>query len=163
MSEFNVDDTVRELTSGQVPAWIVEHLRAYRESGGREGHLFDARFAGGGAAVPTLLLTTRGRRTGRQHTMPLIYGAVDGAYVIIGSKGGAPTQPAWYHNLVAEPRVELQIGTEIFPAQARVAAGEERARLWQHMVALYPPFAEYQGKTTREIPVVVLERAGPSL
>ena len=76
----------------------------------------------------------------------------------MGSKVGAPTQPAWYHNLCAEPRVELQVGTEIFAAMARTAEGAERARLWQHMVTVYPPFADYQAKTGREIPVVVLER-----
>lgn len=158
MSELDINETLRDLESGRLPDWISEHLKVYRESGGREGHMFDARFAGGGAAVPTLLLTTRGRRSGKLHTMPLIYDAVDQAYVIIGSKGGAPTQPAWYHNLCAEPRVELQVGPEIFPATARTAEGAERARLWQHMVTVYPPFADYQAKTGREIPVVVLER-----
>ncbi|MBK6659940.1 MAG: nitroreductase family deazaflavin-dependent oxidoreductase [Proteobacteria bacterium] len=158
MSELDINETLRDLESGRLPDWISEHLKVYRESGGREGHMFDARFAGGGAAVPTLLLTTRGRRSGELHTMPLIYDAVDRAYVIIGSKGGAPTQPAWYHNLCAEPRVELQVGTEIFAAMARTAEGAERARLWQHMVTVYPPFADYQAKTGREIPVVVLER-----
>ena len=159
MSEFDINETLRELGTGKVPDWITDHLRLYRESGGREGHLFDASFAGGGKAIPTLLLTTTGRRSGARHTMPLIYGAVDDAYVIIGSKGGAPTQPAWYHNLRAEPQVELQVGGEVFAALARVAQGAQRQKLWQHMAALYPPFLEYQNKTAREIPVVVLERA----
>ncbi len=158
MSEFDVNETVRELESGKLPDWIAEHLRIYRESGGRDGHLFDASFAGGGKAVPTLLLTTTGRRSGARHTMPLIYGTVDNSYVIIGSKGGAETQPSWYHNLLATPQVELQVAVEIFPARARVAQGAERERLWAHMASLYPPFLEYQRKTTREIPVVVLER-----
>jgi deazaflavin-dependent oxidoreductase (nitroreductase family) len=158
MSEFDLNETLNDLKTGKLPDWINDHLRAYRESGGRDGHLFDARFAGGGAAVPTLLLTTVGRRSGKPHTMPLIYGEFDGRYVIIGSKGGAPTQPAWYHNLCAEPRVELQVGPEIFAATARTASGAERAELWQHMAALYPPFLDYQTKTTREIPVVVLKR-----
>ena len=159
MSTFNIEQTLSDLKVGKVPHWVVEHVQLYRASGGREGHLFDARFAGGGEAVPTLLLTTTGRRSGARHTMPLIYGTVDKVYVIIGSKGGAPTQPAWYHNLVAEPRVELQVGTEVFAARARTAQGSERQRLWQHMAVVYPPFLEYQRKTTREIPVVVLERA----
>ena len=159
MSEFDINETLRELGTGKVPDWITDHLRLYRESGGREGHLFDASFAGGGKAIPTLLLTTTGRRSGARHTMPLIYGEVDDAYVIIGSKGGAPTQPAWYHNLRAEPQVELQVGAEVFAALARVAQGAQRQKLWQHMAALYPPFLEYQNKTAREIPVVVLERA----
>ena len=158
MNEFDINETLRELETGKVPDWITDHLRIYRESGGREGHLFDASFAGGGKAIPTLLLTTTGRRSGARHTMPLIYGEVDGVYVIIGSKGGAPTQPAWYHNLRAEPQVELQVGPEVFAAYARVAQGTERTTLWQHMATLYPPFLEYQSKTTRAIPVVVLER-----
>ncbi len=158
MSELDINETLRDLATGRVPDWIAEHLRVYRESGGREGHLFDARFAGGGAAVPTLLLTTRGRRSGQLLTMPLIYGEVGDWYVIIGSKGGAPSQPGWYHNLVAEPRVEVQVGTEIFAATARTAHGAERLRLWQHMATQYPPFLDYQAKTSREIPVVVLER-----
>ncbi len=158
MSELDINETLRDLATGKLPDWIADHLRVYRESGGREGHLFDASFAGGGSAVPTLLLTTLGRRSGVRHTMPLIYGAVDGAYVIIGSKGGAPTQPAWYHNLCAEPRVELQVGPEIFAAVVRVASGSERDKLWRHMATVYPPFIDYQAKTTREIPVVVVER-----
>jgi deazaflavin-dependent oxidoreductase (nitroreductase family) len=158
MSERDINETLRDLATGRVPDWIADHLRVYRESGGREGHLFDARFAGGGQAVPTLLLTTIGRRSRKPHTMPLIYGTVDGAYVIIGSKGGAPTQPAWYHNLCAEPRVELQVGAEFFAATARTATGLEREPLWRHMAAVYPPFLDYQAKTTREIPVVVMTR-----
>lgn len=158
MSKADINENLRELAAGKLPDWIADHLKVYRESGGREGHLFDARFAGGGAAVPTLLLTTTGRRSGARHTMPLIYGEFDGRYVIIGSKGGAPTQPAWYHNLCTTPRVELQVGPEIFAADARTAAGAERADLWRRMVEVYPPFADYQTKTTREIPVVVMER-----
>jgi deazaflavin-dependent oxidoreductase (nitroreductase family) len=158
MSELDINETLRDLATGRVPDWITEHLHVYRESGGREGHLFDASFAGGGTAVPTLLLTTIGRRSGEPHTMPLIYGTVEGAYIIIGSKGGAPTQPAWYHNLRAEPQVELQVGPEVFAATARIAAGPERDQLWRHMAAVYPPFLDYQAKTTREIPVVVMER-----
>ncbi len=158
MSEFDANAPLRGLETGKVPDWITEHLRVYRESGGREGHLFDTSFAGGGKAIPTLLLTTVGRRSAAHHTMPLIYGEVDGKYVIIGSKGGAPSQAAWYHNLCAQPQVELQVGPEVFAARARTAQGAERASLWQHMATLYPPFLEYQAKTSREIPVVVLER-----
>lgn len=159
MSEFDINQPLQGLETGKVPNWISEHLRVYRESGGRQGHLFDTSFAGGGTAIPTLLLTTVGRRSGASHTMPLIYGEVDGKYVIIGSKGGAPTQAAWYLNLCAQAQVELQVGPEVFAARARTAQGAERASLWQHMAALYPPFLDYQNKTSREIPVVVLERS----
>jgi proline iminopeptidase len=108
--------------------------------------------------VPTLLLTTAGRRSGQPITMPLIYGEVGGKYVVVASKGGAPTHPGWYLNLVAQPAVEVQVRADRFRATARTATGEERARLWQTMAAIYPPYNAYQAKTQREIPVVVLER-----
>jgi proline iminopeptidase len=157
MQRIDVDQTVNDLAAGQLADWIADHLRVYRESGGREGHLWDASMAGGRPDTPCLLLTTTGRHSGEARTMPLIYGAAGRAYVIIGSKGGASTQPAWYHNLCANPRVELQVGTQSLSAEARIASGAERARLWQMMVDVYPPYADYQRKTSREIPVVVLE------
>ncbi|MGD9601866.1 MAG: nitroreductase family deazaflavin-dependent oxidoreductase [Gammaproteobacteria bacterium] len=159
MSKLDVDQTVRELDGGKVPDWITEHLRIYLESGGREGHDWDATFAGGRNPTPCLVLTTRGRRSGAPRPMPLIYGRSGDAYVVIGSKGGAATQPAWYWNLRAYPSVELQVATAKFSAHARIAEGAERERLWAMMVDLYPPYREYQAKTDRQIPVVVLERA----
>ncbi|WP_309297760.1 nitroreductase family deazaflavin-dependent oxidoreductase [Dietzia sp. NCCP-2495] len=113
--------------------------------------------SGGREDTPTLLLTTRGRRTGRILTMPLIYGEADGAYVVIASKGGAPTHPGWFHNLTAEPEVRIQVGAEKMTAVARVADGEERERLWSQMAELYPPYLKYQTRTDRLIPVVVLD------
>jgi deazaflavin-dependent oxidoreductase (nitroreductase family) len=158
MERIDVDATVRELESGTLPGWIADHLRRYRESGGREGHLFDATAVGGRADTPSLLLTTTGRHSGERRPMPLFYGTDGPRYVVIGSKGGADTHPAWYLNLCAEPRVELQVGPESFAAIARVAGGAERERLWRLMAGIYPPYDAYQAKTTREIPVVVLER-----
>jgi proline iminopeptidase len=90
--------------------------------------------------------------------MPLIYGEANGAYVIVASKGGAPTHPGWYLNLAAQPAVEVQVIADKFRAVARTATGEERARLWKIMEKIYPPYNAYQAKTQREIPVVVLER-----
>jgi proline iminopeptidase len=90
--------------------------------------------------------------------MPLIYGEADGKYIVVASKGGAPTHPGWYLNLVVQPAVEVQVRADRFRATARTATGEERARLWQTMAAIYPPYNAYQAKTQREIPVVVLER-----
>jgi deazaflavin-dependent oxidoreductase (nitroreductase family) len=90
--------------------------------------------------------------------MPLIYGEADGKYVIVASKGGAPQHPGWYLNLTAQPTVEVQVLADKFRATARTATGEERARLWKMMAAIYPPYDAYQAKTQREIPVVVLER-----
>jgi deazaflavin-dependent oxidoreductase (nitroreductase family) len=99
-----------------------------------------------------------GRRSGQPVSMPLIYGEVDGNYVVVAFKGGAPTHPGWYRNLVAQPAVEVQVRAHRFRATARTAAGEERTRLWQTMAAISPPYTGYQAKTQREIPVVVLER-----
>ena len=105
-----------------------------------------------------LLLTTTGARSGRPRVSPLVYTTDDDRMVIIASKGGAPTHPDWFHNLVANPAVTLEVGSEAFPARASVAEGDERQRLWDQMVAQMPGFADYQRNTSREIPVVVVER-----
>jgi deazaflavin-dependent oxidoreductase (nitroreductase family) len=109
--------------------------------------------------VQTLLLTTTGRRSGRSLMLPLIYGTHGDHYVIVASKGGHPQHPGWYVNLVAEPAVQVQVGGERFTARARTASGDERAALWDQMAEIWPPYNEYQTKTGREIPVVVLEHA----
>jgi deazaflavin-dependent oxidoreductase (nitroreductase family) len=129
-----------------VNTWI------FRASGGRLGN----RFRHG---APVLLLTTTGRKSGGALTLPLIYGRDGERVVIVASRGGAPDHPAWYKNLAAQPRVRVQIAAEKFAATARTAAGDERARLWRAMTKIWPAYDEYQAKTTREIPVVVLERA----
>jgi len=141
----------------QLPDWIRDHLRRYRESNGADGHLWDSKFAGGPGPVPTLLLTTTGRKSKRPQTLPLIYGKTPDGYVIVASKGGAPTHPAWFLNLHDEPEVDVQVIAEKFRARARVATGDERAALWKQMSAIYPPYDDYQRRTEREIPVVVLE------
>jgi deazaflavin-dependent oxidoreductase (nitroreductase family) len=147
-----------EEISPELPSWIQDHLRRYIESDGRDGHLWDSSVAGGSGVFPTLLLTTCGRHSGRSRTLPLIYGETEGGYVIIGSKGGFPSHPAWYLNLLAEAEVGLRVGSECFRARARTAQGEERAALWRQMVGIYPPYDAYQANTEREIPVIVLER-----
>lgn len=126
------------------------HTRAYRETGGEYGH--DWR----GSA--TLLLTTTGRRSGEPRTAPLIYGRSGADYLIVASKGGADEPPAWYVNLKAHPEVELQVLDETFKARARDATPEERPAVWAEMVSHWPDYDTYQAKTSREIPVVVLER-----
>jgi len=105
-----------------------------------------------------LLLTTKDRRSGKPRTTPLIYEDADGAYVIVASKGGAPEHPGWYQNLVREPQVELQVKDQVFPARARTATGDERARLWKLAAQQWPDYDAYQKRTERQIPVVVLER-----
>ena len=92
--------------------------------------------------------------------MPLLYGEVDGGYAIIASKGGAPKHPGWYHNLNAQDTVKVQVAEDVFEATTRVATGEERSKIWSQMSTMYPPFNDYQEKAPREIPVVVLSRAG---
>ena len=141
----------------ELPKWIRDHVRRYQESDGEDGHLWDASLGGGTGMIQTLLLTTTGRKTGRSLLLPLIYGEHEGAYVIIASKGGFPTHPAWYLNLVANPKVELQVAARKFSAEARTATGDERATLWKQMVELYAPYTQYQDRTEREIPVVVLD------
>ena len=159
MGKFDVDEADRHVKKSVTPpAWVTEHLRMYRESGGAEGHLFDATIAGVPGLVPCLLLTTIGRRSGEKRTSPLFYGTAGDAYVIIGSKGGADTQSGWYLNLRANPVVEVQVGREQFTAHARVATGKEREHLWEQMAQMASPYRDYQKKTKREIPVIVLEK-----
>ena len=129
-----------------------EHVRRYRETGGEVGHIWR-----NGAKI--LLLTTKGRKTGDAHTIPLIYENDGDRYVIVASKGGAPEHPGWYRNLAKNPDVELQVKDEVFAARARTAEGEERERLWKLVAQQWPAYDDYQQKTEREIPVVVLERA----
>jgi deazaflavin-dependent oxidoreductase (nitroreductase family) len=142
----------------KLPDWITDHLRRYLATDGADGYLWDASLGGGTGMVPTLLLTTTGKKTGRALTLPLIFGAAGSSCVIIASKGGAPNHPAWYTNLLANPSVHVQIKGERFGARARTANGDERAKLWAQMVKIYLPFESYQKKTQRQIPVVVLDR-----
>ena len=107
---------------------------------------------------PLLILTTVGARSGEARENPLVYTRDGERYVVIASKGGAPTHPSWYHNLVANPEPTIEVGAETFQAKATVAEGDERNRLFAAQAALMPNFAEYQRKTSRQIPVVVLER-----
>jgi deazaflavin-dependent oxidoreductase (nitroreductase family) len=126
------------------------HVARYRETGGEHGHNWKG--------TTTLLLTTTGRRSGEQHTTPLIYQPYGDDYLIVASKGGAPEPPAWYLNLEKQPEVELQVADEVFRAHARTATADEKPDMWRTMAATWPAYDEYQSKTDREIPVVVLER-----
>lgn len=131
-----------------------EHVRQYRATGGEVGYLWNG--------VPTLLLTTRGRRTGRSFTTPLIFGRDGEDYVVVASMGGAPTHPSWYLNLEADPHVDVQVRDKTFPAEASPAEGEERTRLWALMAGVWPNYDVYQTRTQRRIPVVRLHpTAGP--
>jgi deazaflavin-dependent oxidoreductase (nitroreductase family) len=130
-----------------------EHVERYRATDGAEGH--DWR------GTQTLLLTTRGRRSGQQRTTPLIYQRDGDRYVLVASQGGAPAHPGWYLNLREDPEVDVQVRGDRFTARASTATGEERARLWRLMNETWPAYDNYQERTEREIPVVVLEH-GPA-
>ena len=137
--------------------WIAEHIALYR-SDPEKAHMWDSTPLGGPGVLPTLLLTTTGRKSGQPRALPLIYGELEGNYVIIASKGGMPTHPVWYLNLEANPECELMVGPKAVSARARVAEGEERERLWKAMAEIYPPYDEYKERAgDRTIPVVVLE------
>jgi deazaflavin-dependent oxidoreductase (nitroreductase family) len=125
-------------------------IEEFRNNGGKVTGMFEH--------APLLLLTTTGAKSGREHTTPVVYTRDGDNVVVIASKGGAPTNPAWYHNLVAHPEVTVELPGETFTAKARVAEGEERDRLYRAQADVMPGFDEYQAKTTRRIPVVVLER-----
>jgi deazaflavin-dependent oxidoreductase (nitroreductase family) len=129
-----------------------EHVERYKETGGEVGHDWER-------GTKILLLHTRGRKSGEERIAPLIYERHGDAYLVVASKGGAPAPPAWYVNLQADPAVRVQVRDELFSARARDATPDERRELWPKMTAVWPDYDEYQKKTDREIPVVVLERA----
>jgi deazaflavin-dependent oxidoreductase (nitroreductase family) len=132
------------------PGWQQDHARRYQASNGEDGHIWNG--------VPTLLLTTTGRKSGRQFTTPLIYGRDGDNYVIVGSVGGAEKHANWYLNLTANPEIEVQVKGDKFKAIARTATAEEKPALWKTMTAVWPAYDDYQKRTEREIPVVVIER-----
>ena len=130
--------------------WVAKHTRRYVESDGEDGYLWNG--------VPTLVLTTTGRKSGQLRRNGLIYAEDGDRYVVVGSKGGDDHHPLWYLNLVENPDVGVQIKSERFQARARTADPEERAQLWPLMTAIWPDYDQYQAKTEREFPVVILER-----
>ena len=130
--------------------WVARHIRRYVESDGRRG-----RWGGRDA----LLLTTRGRRSGKLRRTALLYGVNGDRYLLVASNGGAARQPAWYLNLVEHAEVQVQVGADKFAARARTATPEEKPRLWSQMTSIWPAYEGYQRKTRRDIPVVILERS----
>lgn len=134
----------------KLPGWMADHLERYLSTNGADGHLW--------RGVPTLLLTTIGSQSGEPRLLPLIYGRDGARYLVVASRGGAPDHPAWYKNLLANPDVEVQVGSDRFRARARPANRDERPRLWRTMTRIWPAYDQYQSRTQREIPVVLLER-----
>jgi deazaflavin-dependent oxidoreductase (nitroreductase family) len=134
--------------------WNSKIIEEFRANGGKVGGQFEG--------APLLLLHTVGARTGQPRVNPMMYQPVPDGYAVFASKGGAPVNPDWYHNLLARPRVTAEIGTGTADFLARVAEGEERERIWAAQKAAYPGFADYERATSRQIPVVVLEPIGTS-
>jgi deazaflavin-dependent oxidoreductase (nitroreductase family) len=130
--------------------WNSKIIAEFRANGGKVGAPFEG--------APLLLLHTTGARTAQERVNPVMYRDLgDGRYAVFASKGGAPTNPDWYHNLVANPRVSAEIGTRTGQFTARVAEGDERERIWTPHKTANPGFADYERKTTRQIPVVILD------
>jgi deazaflavin-dependent oxidoreductase (nitroreductase family) len=131
--------------------FVANQVAQYEATGGVEG----AELIG----KPTVILTTRGRRSGNVRKTPLMRVEHDGTYAVIASLGGAPKHPVWYHNLTASPEVTLQDGANVYQMRAREAQGEEKAQWWARAVEAWPAYNDYQARTEREIPVVILEQA----
>jgi len=141
-------DGVYEPSSAQ---WVRDQVERYESSGGTEGTtLLDT-------GLPVVIVTHRGAATGKLRKTPLMRVEHDGVYALVASQGGAPTHPHWYANLLADPHIELQDGPERRDRVVRQVEGDERARWWERAVAAYPPYAEYQERTDRVIPVLVAE------
>lgn len=137
--------------STTLPDWVVDHMNRYLETNGEDGHIW--------RGVPTLLLTTLGRSSGEQRMLPLIYGKDGDDHIIIASKGGHVDHPAWFLNLEASNGVSVQVAADKFSATAEVVEGADRARIWDMMAEIFPPYNDYQQKTDRLIPVVRLRRS----
>lgn len=129
--------------------WVRSHIQEYVESNGKKGHMW--------RGFPALLLTTRGRKSGKLRRTGLIYGRDGANYLLVASNGGAPKHPNWYLNLVENPEVNLQVGAEKLTARARTATPEEKLRLWPVMSKIFPMYDSYQEKAGREIPLVIVE------
>ena len=131
--------------------WNQKIIGEFRANEGRVGGYFEGK--------PLLLLHHRGAKSGTERVNPLAYQALDEGWAVFGSKGGAPTNPDWVYNLIANPEARVEVGTETFDVKARVVDGDERERIWSKQKELMPGFADYEKKTSRPIPVVILERA----
>lgn len=138
------------MASDEMNAFNKKIIDEFRANGGKVGPPF--------AGAPMILLTTKGAKSGRLLTTPLVYNQEGEQMTIIASMAGAPNNPAWYHNIVANPRIEVEVGTEKFWVNARETNGEERDTLYAKQAAKFPAFADYETKTTRKIPVFVLTR-----
>jgi deazaflavin-dependent oxidoreductase (nitroreductase family) len=129
--------------------WTSKTIEEFRANGGKVGGQFEG--------APMLLLHTTGAKTGQERVNPVMYQSVPGGYAVFATKGGAPDNPDWYHNVLTHPRVTAEIGTDTVDLLAKVAEGDERETIWSAQKAAYPGFAEYEQRTTRQIPVIILK------
>jgi F420H(2)-dependent quinone reductase len=134
--------------------WVRDQVEAYERSGGSEANTLRD------TGLPIVVVTTKGNKSGKVRKTPLMRVEHEGEYALVASKGGAPTHPVWYYNLLADPEVQIQDGAEPVDYAVREVSGEERQLWWERAVKAYPPYAEYQEKTSREIPVFVATRRG---
>jgi deazaflavin-dependent oxidoreductase (nitroreductase family) len=140
------DEEIHDSPTG----WVADHIRRYVETEGRQGHHE--------SGVTTLLLTIRGRNTGKLRRTALIYGRDGQRYVVVASNGGLASHPAWYLNLLAHPEVHVQVGAEKFTARASIVTEADKKRLWRLMADMWPDYDTYEKQTSRDIPVVIIER-----
>jgi len=145
-TEHSAEERPAEEPLDSATDWVAEHTRRYVASGGEDGYLW--------RGYPTVIITTRGRRSGSLRRNALIAGREGDDYVLIASYGGRPNHPLWYLNLAVEPHVRIQDRADVIDGVAETVEGDERERLWNLMVSIYPPYEEYQAKTTRMIPVI---------
>ena len=133
--------------------WVADQVAAYEASGGKEANTLRD------TGIPVIIVTMRGHKSGNVRKIALMRVEPEGRYALVASKGGAPSNPGWYHNLVADPEILVQDGPEPFATTARIVTGDERAQWWERAVAVFAPYADYQAKTDREIPVFVTDSA----
>jgi deazaflavin-dependent oxidoreductase (nitroreductase family) len=155
------DATMAEIAKAR-RNWKQEHLDRYLRSGGAEGHIMDVTDIGGRKLTTMLLLKYVGRKSGKTMITPLIYGDIGGEVVIVASTGGADHHPAWYLNLRDGKELSFQIATQAYRASWREPKGAERAKVWEFMVGVFPPYQTYQASTAREIPLVMMSALGPA-
>jgi deazaflavin-dependent oxidoreductase (nitroreductase family) len=141
--------------------WMTEHREMYLKSGGAQGHIMDISAVGGHAFTTHCLIKYTGRKSGKIFITPLIYGDIGGEVVICASKGGADNHPAWYLNIQDVQEVEFQVATQAFRASWREPEGEEREKVWNFMVDVFPSYANYQAGTDRQIPLVMMKPIAP--
>jgi deazaflavin-dependent oxidoreductase (nitroreductase family) len=141
--------------------WVTDHRDMYLQSGGTQGHIMDITPVGGHAFTTHCLIRYHGRKSGKTFITPLIYGDIGGEVVIVASKGGADTHPAWYLNILDSKELEFQIATQCFRASWREPKGAEREKVWKFMVDVFPSYTNYQASTSREIPLVMMKPIAP--